>query len=332
MAFGPLLAYLHNKGIPRSQYANRLGVPVSAFDDETARVPVYRLLLMWQHAIDLSGDGDLGLHFAEFADFNSFGGLSALAVSSPTIGDGLSALTRTIRYLLGTDAYRLIVEGEVAVFRRVRAIYEPVERHSSECLLGVPHLHATKVSQEPWQLLEVTFSHARPLSTALHARLFGCPVRFGAKHDELRFPVRLLSSRSSHRDDALAERLRVTTERLTAEVAEEDDVVGAARVAAWQRLREAGDTSLEGVAAHMGLSTRTLQRRLAALGTSHRQVLDEVRSTVSQQLFADGSGLADVAVLLGFSEQTAFQRAFRRWTGQSPARFREQWARSRRAP
>jgi AraC-like DNA-binding protein len=90
---------------------------------------------------------------------------------------------------------------------------------------------------------------------------------------------------------------------------------------------DAGD--IEAIARKMGVSRRTLQRRLADAGTSFRDAVDAARREVALAELARGaSSMTDLAFLLGFSEHSAFARAFRRWTGKSPAL----WARSSLSP
>jgi AraC-like DNA-binding protein len=84
-----------------------------------------------------------------------------------------------------------------------------------------------------------------------------------------------------------------------------------------------GDPSLDQVARELGTSRRSLQRRLADENLTYAQVLDDVRSTMARAYLAQRElSIAEVGYLLGFSEQSSFTRAFRRWTGVSPAEFR----------
>ena len=77
-----------------------------------------------------------------------------------------------------------------------------------------------------------------------------------------------------------------------------------------------------GVARTLFVSTRTLHRRLAAAGVTFRQVVEEVRAQLAMDYLSKGASLSQVAFLLGFSEQSSFNRAFRRWTGMTPGRWR----------
>jgi AraC-like DNA-binding protein len=84
-----------------------------------------------------------------------------------------------------------------------------------------------------------------------------------------------------------------------------------------------GSVGLEVVARELAIGSRTLQRRLATEGRTFRAVVDDARRELAQQYLADrGQSVADVALLLGFSEQAAFHRAFVRWTGITPGQFR----------
>jgi AraC-like DNA-binding protein len=86
---------------------------------------------------------------------------------------------------------------------------------------------------------------------------------------------------------------------------------------------KAGDPRLETLSQRLGLSARTLQRRLREEGTSHQDLLDEVRSELSRRYLLEPElAICEVAYLLGFSEPSAFHRAFRRWTGVTPKAFR----------
>ena len=84
-----------------------------------------------------------------------------------------------------------------------------------------------------------------------------------------------------------------------------------------------GPPGIDVVARRLGMSDRTLQRRLQDLGASYREVLDEVRRDLALELMRDGElSISEVAARLGYSEASAFRRSFRRWTESSPRRFR----------
>jgi len=86
---------------------------------------------------------------------------------------------------------------------------------------------------------------------------------------------------------------------------------------------QGGNPAAETIAEHLHMSVRTLARRLAEEDTSHKALLDELRSDLARRYLSDaGLAISEVAFLLGFSEPSAFHRAFKRWTGQTPRQFR----------
>jgi AraC-like DNA-binding protein len=103
---------------------------------------------------------------------------------------------------------------------------------------------------------------------------------------------------------------------------EPTDVVRRVREAVATSLRE-GEPTLQVVAANQNTSVRTLQRRLAEEGVTFRSVVDEVRQELAQGMLADGRlTIAEMAYLLGYSEPSAFHRAYKRWTGKTPEEYR----------
>jgi AraC-like DNA-binding protein len=85
----------------------------------------------------------------------------------------------------------------------------------------------------------------------------------------------------------------------------------------------AGHPSLERVAEHLGLSARTLQRKLQDLGTTHNELVDQIRHELATRYLAEKEmAICEVAYLLGFSEPSSFHRAFKRWTGTTPKDYR----------
>lgn len=169
----------------------------------------------------------------------------------------------------------------------------------------------------------VDFINPRSADTAAYEAYFDCPVSFGREVvTRVVLPTRLLALPLRRPDQALRELLeREARERLSA-LPDRDDLRRDVRRAVLRLAREARP-DLPGVAAALGLSERTLHRRLAGRGVSFRRLRDETLLRAAEDYLADlGLRLADVALLLGYSEQSAFNRAFRRWTGRTPGAYR----------
>jgi len=159
-------------------------------------------------------------------------------------------------------------------------------------------------------------------------RVFGCPVRYGCEKVRARFPLRVHELELSGGDPGARAALEVAArqrlEALQVQMQHADRDVARAQQYVADRL-SGGAPSVEQTAAAMDTSVRTLQRRLKEHGLSYRDVVEQARREVAEKLMADPSlSLLDVALLVGFSDQSAFNRAFRRWFHTTPSELREQ--------
>ncbi|MEM1363361.1 MAG: AraC family transcriptional regulator [Pseudomonadota bacterium] len=183
---------------------------------------------------------------------------------------------------------------------------------------------SNQVAPEPFSPLEVYFQHPGPKNTQHHIDYFGCPVRFGADIDGM-----LLSKESLSRPNILGD-LGIThflISHLDAELSEikEDASLEAKTKDAIARALSEGLPKMADIARGLGLSARSFHRRLAEHGLSFQTITEETRRELAEGLLRDDSySLAEIAFLTGFSEQSAFTRAFKRWVGLTPASYRKE--------
>jgi AraC-like DNA-binding protein len=173
---------------------------------------------------------------------------------------------------------------------------------------------------------EVTFTYPRPSSTIAHRQFFRCPIRFGAPTASVVFRETDLDLPLARADETLAGYLSRYAEQVLASLVQGKTLRHTVRTVIWSLLGD-GAPSLAHVAAALRMPSRTLQRRLAAEGTSLHAEVEEIRKTMALAVLRDPSiSIEDVAILLGYSEPSTFYRSFRRWTGTTPRRFRREAA------
>jgi AraC-like DNA-binding protein len=171
--------------------------------------------------------------------------------------------------------------------------------------------------------MAVEFQHSKPQATSEHERLFRCPVIFNAPFNKLTFNSASLDLPIEQADEGLCRMLDRHAQELLAKYPPRDTVTDNARTVITRELN-GGNPSLEHVAAQLGLSERTLQRKLQELGTSHNDLVEQIRRDLAMRYLQEPDmAICEVAYLTGFSEPSSFHRAFKRWTGVTPGEFRQ---------
>jgi AraC-like DNA-binding protein len=322
-AIRPLLDTLRIRGIDATALLGEVGLAELEPTDPDARLPLVCLDKLWDRAAARVGDPDLGLHVAESVDPGSFGLLSYLGTASATWGEGLRRLLRYFRLLSDGSRYELSVRGGVATLtaNQDTPVSAPV-RQRVEFTISVLFCYARHLITGEWRVLDVFFEHAPPLDLAEHRRVYGRVPRFETMHSGFSFDVELLVRPLVTGNPTLADLLERLAAHLVADLPPVATVAGALRELCLRDGFE-HELTLEDAAHRLHLSPRTLQRRLREEGTSHQEVIDDTRRQLaSRMLVQTGLGIAEVAFALGFSEPSGLHRAFKRWTGMTPAEYR----------
>lgn len=289
-------------------------------------------LRRWQALLQKARDLDPGpkatftLRLARGIAPRHFGVVGFAALACGTLGEALQRLERYHRSVYDVNAAHVhpCAEG--------LCIEWGVERGRPGALVDETAIAAfVQLTREftgrPVRALAVDFVNPRPAELRLYEDFFGGPVRFGQPSTRVVLSPRDLALPLRGADPALLALLDAQAERLLQEAAAVAEPVGVWRQALVGLIRS-GRTSLPDLALSLQMSPRSLQRRLAAQGHSFQALLSQTRQQLAEAYLRDANvELAEVALLLGYSEQSAFTRAFRQWTGQAP----RQWRRHRQA-
>lgn len=193
---------------------------------------------------------------------------------------------------------------------------------SNEASLAAVVAISQEVSAGPFSPEAVYFKHQARGDPAVFERHFGCPVHFSADRDAVLVSEATLSVPNKLGDETIARFFDHHLEQELAALADDEALEQRLRMAVAQSLSE-GIPNLSQIASGLGMSARTLQRRLSDRGQSFQGLVDLARQDLAQQLLRDTDySLAEIAFLTGFSEQSGFTRAFKRWSGQTPRSYR----------
>jgi AraC-like DNA-binding protein len=171
---------------------------------------------------------------------------------------------------------------------------------------------------------DVHFHFAPPADPTPHQRLFGGVIRYAQPESKVVFDRRYLDLPVVAADQELRRQVEARARDLLAQLSDEPPTFLDLKAALSTRLAH-GHATLQHGATALGTTPRTLQRRLADEGLSFQQALDAARRERAEQLLREGNAsLSQIAFLLGYTEQSTFQNAFRKWTGASPGAYRKQ--------
>lgn len=320
-------------GFEKAPLWSLLGGEVASWPPD-ALVPRELVYDVWEHLLATSGDGDLAMRIASLRLSPPADPFGFVIMTSPSVQDALEMALRYLHLRATTLRWRF-VRVDAAQLKLVQdrpGEDRPGRRLAVEATTAELVLRMREHVEGGFQPFLVTFGHA-PLGTGQpHRAVFGAPVEFSAREDAVWFSSALLSATLRRGDPALSAYFREQVEAALAQRGEpRDDLLSLLRRLLARDLARV--PSLEEAARALGLGARTLRRRLDDAGTSFQEALDALRAEVARQhLGRPRLPIAEVAYLLGYSEPSAFHRAFKRWTGETPAQFRERALAPRKPP
>ncbi len=313
---------LERGGIDVPRLVAEVGIDPRVLDDPDERVPAERMFRLLEHAARLTGDDALGLHAAEAIPFGAFAVLDYVAASSRNVGEGLERIARYYSLVHNRAELDLKVSGGEA--RLTHRMHVPVvaPRLAVEFMFATIALRGRSLTGRPWPIRHVRLVHEAPVHTAEHARVFGAPVLFAQFVNEMAFDARFLEHPLVAADDALSATMDRYAKSLMARLPVQRDPLEDVRRAVASTIR-GRDASVSATARALCVSVRTMQRRLRDMGTSHQEVVDDVRRDLATSYLGEADlAIGEVAYLLGFAEPSTFHRAFKKWTGTTPGEFR----------
>jgi AraC-like DNA-binding protein len=193
---------------------------------------------------------------------------------------------------------------------------------SNEASMSAVDAISREVSTGAFQPLAVHFRHAARGDISIYEEHFGCPVRFSSGRDALLVSENSIDVPNKLGDETIAAFFDDHLEQQLAARVEASSLDLRVRRAVSNVLSE-GVPMVSTIASELAMSARTLQRRLAEQGHSFQSVVDMARKDLAQRLLIETDySLAEVAFLTGFSEQSSFTRAFKRWAGKTPRSYR----------
>ena len=322
----PFIRYINKLGIDGEALLRQHGLTMDALRERDLRVPHAQSMALLNESLRLSGDPAIALHAARCDEPGDFDVVEYAAASCATLGEALQLAARFI----GLQHDGLFMELDVVppmAALRVRGVsgLTPIP-------IGMEFLFASLLTcgsrsvGHPTRPQRVDFTHEAPADTRIYEEVFR-EVRFGCEANVMWLKAAALDLPHCDADRSLLRILTNHADELLSQLPRAPSFSERARAVIGD-LR--GHSGADQVARRLAVSLRTLHRRLAEEGTSHGELVDEVRREQAMlHLASNRFSIGEIAFLLGFAHPNGFHKAFKRWTRMTPAQYREE-AQSRR--
>ncbi len=322
---GALLARVRACGGDADGLIRTYQLPADVEQVPEIQLPLRTFYAFQEAAAAEAQDPDIGLHLAEEFERGSFGIGEFVVRSAPTVAEAFDRLVRYVRLL--NDRVEMSLDQKANAVRLeawIRGQPAALGRHGNEFFLALMALQVARFTVPPSTALEVTFAHPAPgHGLGEHHRIFGkARLVFGEERNALTLDRVTFGTPISSADPPLLSVLERQAAELLKARPTPNPWLNTLNEEIRRSLGEAPLT-LTRVASRLKMSPRTLQRRLATEKTTFAEIVDGIRCDVAKaEVSAARLPLGEISYRLGYGELSSFLRAFRRWTGVTPARFR----------
>jgi len=198
------------------------------------------------------------------------------------------------------------------------------QRQFSESIIAIQAVMLRILTEESIQFNSVRFSHARPAGVDEHERIFRAPMKFGCERNEILFSKSYLDQPVAFGNTTVLAGLeQLVQEQLHSAYGVPSYTEKISRILS-KKIITGKDTDIDAISGDLAMGTRTLQSKLKKEGTSFRQIFDDVRKKIAVSALKDmDTTICEIALMLKFSDQSAFHNAFKRWTGKTPGQYRK---------
>lgn len=325
---GRIVEDLRKHGLTADGLLKEVGLRRSDVADPETRVPYKSILGLIERAAATLGDASYGLRLGADHRAKDGGLLGFVVLNSQTLMEALANLERYFRVVGDGEDIEIDRRGpRVALrFRETDPGLRGL-RHNSEYIASAVSGLCRAMTGKRIAPVRAEFMHGKPNDDVAYDRYLGCPIRFQAEWDALVYDAATLELPVIDADARLLKVLERACRQLLGPEPRKQDLVRDVRELIVDRLPK-GPVRLDTIAREVGLSGKTLERRLGERGHTFSVLLDDIRCDLAKRYLDETDyRLEQVAYLVGYAEAAALVRAFRRWTGGTPMRYRQQRSR-----
>jgi AraC-like DNA-binding protein len=314
---------LRRRRIATDELLKEVGLRRADLGDPETRIAYSSVLGLIERAAVLVGDDSYGLRLGAARSQRDSGLIGFVLLNSPTLMDALSNVQRYFRVVGEGEDFEIESAGpHVAIrFRETDPALRGL-RHNSDYIAAMMVRACRDMTRKRISPIRVEFMHGRPNRKVAYDECLGCAVKFHADWDALIFAAETTKLPVIGADSKLLQVLERACKQILGSTPRKQDLVHDVRELIVDRLAK-GRAHIDDIARDVSMSSKTLERRLAERDTSFSALLDDIRRDLAKRYLSETDfRLEQVAYLVGYSEPAALVRAFKRWTGTTPIKYR----------
>jgi AraC-like DNA-binding protein len=319
-----IFIYLYSLKFDTDAFLYSLGINPSQVRSPDTRIPIATYLQIQDEAAVFLKDPYFGLHVGEFAEAGSWSILGYMMMNCKNVGEAFEKslrYTRIIGNLIEVKMERQPGKSKLIFFT---APYAPeMSRHCFDTSFSTTICMMRNFTGMDVRPLDVSFIYAEPDSRVEYDRIFQCPIRFSQKENSFTVDASIFDTPILMANPRLLEHFEKYAQDFLSGIERRNEYTRAVtRIIIAQLDDEV--LSIEKVAREMSIGVRTLQKRLEEEGVVFSDLLREIRYSLAKKYLRENYSVEQITYLLGFSEPSAFRRAFKKWSGVTPREYREQ--------
>ena len=312
------------EGIDVELLLRKAGLTQQQIDDNSTRLDTKSQIKFLDLAATALKDELLGFHLAQSCDLRLMGLLYYVLASSETLEEALRQGTRYSAIVNEGIAPKYRDAGDVSIRLEYVGISRHSDRHQIESAMVTLVRTFRQLVNRRLPLIGVRLSHRRSGDTSELKNFFGCDVTFGADVDEMAFSKSIKQLPVVNADPYLNELLIKYCDQAIADRSTKRSSFGLSVENAVALLLPHGKAHANEIARKLGVSRRTLARRLASEGLTFAGIVQSLKSDLAKRHLTDQTlSVSEIAWLVGYQDVSAFTHAFKRWTGSSPRALRQ---------
>ncbi|UZE96482.1 AraC family transcriptional regulator [Alkalimarinus alittae] len=316
-----LTDYLLSKGCAKQILEEKTGLLLSKLDQPDHRIPLSAFHALWYVAETFTQDPAIGLHIGEKSNVDEMGVIGHIFFNNATLGDALTQFERLYKLVNAGMRVEFNIDDDLAYLNYICESPDYYSRANMDRTMAISIVRARSLIHATLKVEYVSFAHPKPDYAEEYERIFQCPIKFDQAHCTIALKKQFLTFELPKRNPYLHKVLTRHVETLLNKIRPKKSLSDQVKRIVSKQLAK-GDVDAEMVAAKLCMSRHTLYRKLKTEGHAFQALIESVRKEKAIRYIKEKRySLSEIAFLLGFSELSAFSRAFKRWTGTSPAKY-----------